>query len=334
MPELVQFPGLGLEFHLNKIALSVFGLRIHWYGVIVVTGMLLAVAYAMKRCRTFGITPEQVSDVALYAIIGGMVGARAYYVVFSWDYYQDHLNEIIRIWEGGIAIYGGIIGGVLTGYVLCRLWKIKKLSLLDLAAGALLLGQGIGRWGNFVNVEAFGSNTTLPWGMTGPSVVSYLTSKQAQLAQFGVSVDPAVPVHPTFFYESVWCFAGFLFIAWYTKRRRYNGELILMYCAWYGLGRFWIEGLRTDSLMLGPVRVSQLLAGAGALAAFAVLLWMNRRVKSGTLPSMMRLAAARNSGQDQADPDTASSERAETSAGAAATQEKAPGRDEESEKES
>lgn len=132
----------------------------------------------------------------------------------------------------------------------------------------------------------------------------------------------------------MWCFAGFLFIAWYTKRRRYNGELILMYCAWYGLGRFWIEGLRTDSLMLGPVRVSQLLAGAGAIAAFAALLWMNRRVKTGTLSSMMRLAAAQDSEQYEADPDTASSERTETSAGAAVTQEKAPGRDEESEKES
>lgn len=329
MSELVQFPGLGLEFHLNRIFLTIFGLRIHWYGVIVVSGMFFAVLYAMKRSRLFGITPEQVSDIALYAIMGGMVGARAYYVIFSWDYYQHHPDEIIKIWEGGIAIYGGILGGVLTGYLLCRLWKIPKLPLLDLAAGSLLLGQSIGRWGNFVNIEAFGSNTTLPWGMTGPAVVSYLTAKQGELARLGITVDPNLPVHPTFFYESMWCLAGFLFLLWYAARRRYNGEMILIYCAWYGFGRFLIEGLRTDSLMLGPFRVSQILAGAGAAAAVAALLWMNRRVKAGNLSSMMRLAAARGSAEPTGTADTASSERTETSAGAAASKQEAPGRDQE-----
>lgn len=281
MTNTLSFPGLGLELQLNRVAFSIGSVDIYWYGIIIATGFLLAILYTTKRMKEFGLDEDRVIDVIIGGAVGGIIGARTYFVVFQWSYYKDHLNQIFDTRSGGMAIYGGIIGAVLVGYFMAKIRRVKFLPLIDLASCGFLIGQGIGRWGNFVNIEAFGSNTTLPWGMTSPVVVKYLESKQAQLAQLGVMVDPTVPVHPTFFYESVWCIVGFLLLALYTKHRKFDGQIALMYAGWYGLGRFFIEGLRTDSLMIGTtgLRVSQVLAGVMVIFALTILVLMLNQVK-------------------------------------------------------
>ena len=263
MAQIVTFPGLGLEFELNRIAFYMprflGGFGIYWYGVIIAFGFLSAILYAMKNTRRFGLDGERSFDVILLSVLAGIVGARLYYVLFTWENYNS-LRDVIDTRDGGLAIYGGVIFGITAGVVLCKLRKIRMLPMLDLISGSLFLGQAIGRWGNFVNVEAFGSNTSLPWGMAGPSITSYLANNGESLRELGVNVDFSAPVHPTFFYESLWCLLGFSLIVYLTNRRRFDGQLALIYAFWYGLGRFFIEGLRTDSLLLGNVRISQMVA--------------------------------------------------------------------------
>ena len=293
MTETLSFPGLGLEFELNRILFSFGNFTVHWYGVILALGFIAGVGYALKRSKEFGVNADRGSDVIMISAIGAIICARIYYVMFCWDYYSKHLNEIVQIWNGGIAIYGAVIGAFLTAVVVCRIRKVKLLPFVDMCAGGLLIGQAIGRWGNFVNIEAFGENTDLPWGMTSPSIVRYLTIKAEELSALGVEIDPNAPVHPTFFYESMWCLIGFLLIALVlTKRRRFDGELLLFYIGWYGLGRFFIEGLRTDSLMLGTIRISQLVAILCVL--FAVIAWIviRSKIKSSNDPEYMKLYAA------------------------------------------
>ena len=218
-------------------------------------------------------------DVVLGGAIGGIVGARAYFVLLRWDYYGQNLDQIFNTRSGGMAIYGGLIGGLLVGLLMCKLRKVKAKPALDLVVGGFFIGQCIGRWGNFINVEAFGGNTGLPWGMSSPSIASYLTQHEAELEAIGMNIDPNMPVHPTFLYESLWCLMGFMLIAWYTKRRRFDGELTLLYTAWYGAGRAVIEGLRTDSLMIPgtSLRASQVLAFV--LVVAAVILWVVKSVQ-------------------------------------------------------
>ena len=275
----LSFPGLGLEFTLNPIAFSIGPIQVHWYGLIIAVGFLLAMLVLMKRSRTFGLDPDRTFDITLLSVAVGLVGARAYYVVFNWQEFAGNPAKIIRVWDGGLAIYGGLIFGMLTAILLCRKWKTPVLPMLDAAGVSLLLAQGIGRWGNFVNIEAFGSNTTLPWGMTSPAITNYLTyrvSQEAYLSE-GILIDPTAPVHPCFFYEFLWCMIGALWISLYIKHRKFDGEVFLMYIGWYGLGRFFIEGLRTDSLMIGHYRVSQIVAAVCFVAAVLVILW--RRIK-------------------------------------------------------
>ena len=278
MTELLKFPGLGLELNINRVAFSFGPFTVYWYGILIVTGLGLALIYANKRAKEFGINKDKMLDIVLWGTIGSIIGARAYFVAFSWDLYKDNLASIFKIWEGGIAIYGAIIGALIVGIFVAKKKKVKCLPLTDLVFTCFLLGQGIGRWGNFFNIEAFGSNTTLPWGMTSDSIVSYLTRHQAELAEIGVAVDPNMPVHPTFFYESIWCLIGFFILAWYTKRRKFDGEMTLMYAMWYGAERFVVEGLRTDSLMWGKVRVSQALALVTVIVALAIFIYMRRKI--------------------------------------------------------
>ena len=292
MSETLSFPKLGLEFELSRVAFSIGNITIYWYGILIALAFLAGTFYAIRRCRTFGVNADRAVDVILLSAVGGVICARIYYVAFSWDYYKVHLDEVWKIWNGGIAIYGGIIGAVLTALVACKLRGVKFLPMADMAAGGLLLGQAIGRWGNFVNIEAFGSNTDLPWGMTSPSIVRYLTAQAEELSKLHVTIDPNAPVHPTFLYESLWCLTGFLLIALVlTNRRRFDGELILFYAGWYGLGRFFIEGLRTDSLMLGTIRVSQLLAAICVIAAALTWFVVRSRIKSANDPEYMKLYA-------------------------------------------
>ena len=278
----LSFPGLGLEFTLNRIAFSVGPFHVHWYGLIIAVGFLLAMLLLVRRSRTFGLDPDRSFDIALLSVAVGLVGARAYYVVFNWQEFAGNPAKIIRVWDGGLAIYGGLIFGFITAMLLCRHWKVPVLPLLDAAAIPVLLAQGIGRWGNFVNIEAFGSNTDLPWGMTSPTITNYLTNRieqEAYLAE-GILIDPTAPVHPCFFYEFLWCMLGVLLLSLYVRRRKFDGEVFFMYIGWYGLGRFFIEGLRTDSLMIGHYRVSQLVAAGCVIASLLLILWRRRKIRN------------------------------------------------------
>lgn len=279
MVQVISFPGLGIgEITLNRAAFTLFGFPIYWYGIIIAVGFLLGIGYILRRCPEFGLDSDRALDVLLGVAVGGIVGARIYYVVFSGQHYT--LMDILRVRDGGLAIYGGVIGGFLTGVLMCRLRKVRFLPMADATVGGVILGQAIGRWGNFFNVEAFGSNTTLPWGMAGKPIADYLSMHQQQLAVQGIQVDPSLPVHPTFFYESMWCLAGFFVLAGFVKRRTFDGEVTLLYLAWYGAGRAFIEGLRTDSLMWGRFRVSQMLAVLLVVLAAALILYQRARLKN------------------------------------------------------
>ncbi len=278
---VVEFPALGLAFNLNRVAFKLGGLTVAWYGILITLGIILAMVFALYNAKKFGIIPDKLIDVVLFGIIGGIVGARLYYVIFSWDSYKNDLISIFKTWEGGLAIYGGLMGAILAGLIVAKLQKMKLLAVLDISSLGFLIGQSIGRWGNFVNVEAFGSNTNLVWGMTSDKITSYLSnsSNVATLNKLGVSVDALAPVHPCFLYESLWCALGFVLLFLYSKHRKFDGEVFLIYTAWYGFGRTVIEGLRTDSLLLGTIRVSQLLAAVLVVAAVIILIVVRSKIK-------------------------------------------------------
>lgn len=254
----IAFPALGWEFPLNDVLaqFTLFGheFTIKWYGVLIAIGFLLAVIYGLRRAPELGINPDKMIDAVLVCTLAAFVCARLYYVFFCDDvhsYLQDPLS-ILYIWEGGIGIYGGIIGAFASGLLMCRLCKLPTLTMFDLTSLGFLIGQSIGRWGNFFNQEAFGGNTTLPWGMTGDIIRSGVNGSDYITSQ---------PVHPTFLYESLWCLLGFLILHILSKKLyKFPGQIFCGYLVWYGCGRFLIESLRTDSLMMGNIRASQLVA--------------------------------------------------------------------------
>ena len=259
MPE-IWFPNLGIEIaHLDRVAFTVFGRNVYWYGIFIGLAVVLGVLMAMKEAKRTGQSPDMYVDFIIYALIFAIIGARLYYVIFSWDFYSAHPEKIFALREGGLAIYGGIIGGAITVLVLSRVKRIPTLVMLDNAAMGVLIGQILGRWGNFMNREAHGSVTD-------------------SFFKMGL-VDAAGKVtyyHPTFLYESVWNLVGFIGLHFYCKKRKFDGEVFLLYVAWYGLGRAWIEGLRTDSLYLFStgIRVSQLVAAVSFLAAAGIIAWV------------------------------------------------------------
>ena len=250
----IEFPGLGLSFNINPVAFDIaFMGGIRWYGIIIVTGLILGVAAGIREAKRLGENPENIYDLVLYGLPAAIICARLYYVIFEFENYKDNLIDIFKIWNGGIAIYGGVIGAFLTGYIYCRVKKLNVLRYFDFGAYGFLIGQTIGRWGNFVNGEAYGGATNVLWRM----VVNGTTA------------------HPTFLYESLWNCAAFLYI-WFTRKKRgFDGRAVSLYMVFYGIGRFWIEGLRTDSLMLGPLRVSQVLSVF--VAAAGIILYKNLR---------------------------------------------------------
>ncbi len=278
----VQFPNLGLSFDISRVAFTVFGVNIYWYGVLIGLGMALAVLFAFKKAPEFGIDVDRMIDVIIVGFICGVVGGRLYYVLFV-DATYDTFFDLIDLRSGGIAIYGGIIGAALGVIVGCKIRKVPLLPMLDIVGMGFLIGQSIGRWGNFFNQEAFGSNTTGLFGMISPTTTEYLQYNAGWLSEKGIFVDPALPVHPTFLYESVWCAIGFFLLLWYSKKRKFHGEIALMYAIWYGAGRAVIEGLRTDSLMIGSIRVSQLVGIVSVAAAGALLVYLRRKYKDTPL---------------------------------------------------
>lgn len=259
----ISFPGLGIE-GINPprtLPFTVFGKDIYLYGMIIALGFLLAIFYAKKRAREFGTNFDLVTDAILFAVPAAIVCARIYYVAFRWDVYRNDPITALYIWEGGIAIYGGVIGAILGLILFAKVRKQKLTPYLDIMALGLLIGQLIGRWGNFFNREAYGAEIFndffLRMGITdADGVIRYW--------------------HPTFFYESVWNLIGFALLHVLSKKRRYDGQTFLQYVAWYGLGRTWIEGLRTDSLYITgtDLRVSQLLAAVSFVIAVGVMLYI------------------------------------------------------------
>lgn len=275
---VVQFPKLGLELNLTREAFMIGDFAVYWYAVLIAFGAILAVIYGVTQARKYGVDSDKLIDLAIVGLIFGIIGARAYYVIFNFSSY-DSLWDMINIRDGGLAIYGGIILGPLAAFIMSRINKTRFLPCLDLAAGGFLIGQCIGRWGNFVNQEAFGTNTDSIFGMYSDKTHQYLESVGWDLFKQGIDVNPAEPVHPCFFYESMWCLAGFLIIILiYRIVRKFDGEVFLFYTAWYGLGRGFIEGLRTDSLMIGPFRVSQLLAFTVFVLSVAAIVYMRIRI--------------------------------------------------------
>lgn len=262
----VQFPKLGIHFTINPTAFSIGQFTVRWYGVIIAAGFLLAFLYAMASCKKFHMDQDKLIDTIIIGIIGGIIGARAYYVLFDTsDQYLRNPISALYIWQGGLGIYGGIIGGMLCGALVAKWRKISIPTMLDIASLGFLIGQTIGRWGNFVNQEAFGGATTLPWGMTSENTAAIASG----------------PVHPCFLYESLWCLLGFILLHIFSRKfRRYDGQVFILYLVWYGIGRFFIEGLRTDSLITPvlPLRVSQVVAAATVLTGAILLIIFRNKV--------------------------------------------------------
>lgn len=296
-PNRVYFPNFGKGdnifkegIDIDRVLFTVPGtnFKIYWYGFLITIGILLAMIYGFRRMKTVGIDPDRATDAVIGGLIGAIFGARFYYIIFNTEGMK--FSEFFDIRDGGLAIYGGLIGAIIVGGIIAKVRKLKLTALLDVVAPCFLIGQCIGRWGNFFNQEAFGCNTTLPWGMFSETTRAYLMGSTVT-AQSGVTIDPNLPVHPTFLYESIWCFVGFLLLFRYIKKRKFNGDIALRYMIWYGAGRFWIEALRTDSLMLVPsigLRVSQLVAGIAVVVGVAAEIYFTHKFKDK--PLMVKLA--------------------------------------------
>lgn len=248
----IEFPNLGIHIDLNPELFSIGSLQVHWYGIITALAFLVVVVGIIKSAPKFDLDQDNLIDMVLITVPAGILGARLFYVFINWGYYSANLSEIYKIWKGGLAIYGGIILGIITIYLFCRYKKINTLHLLDHIAVYLLLGQVVGRWGNFVNQELFGPNTNLPWGMTGDII------KNTIIIEGFEGVNPELPVHPLFLYESLWNLAAFFILLWFRKRKKLNGEVFFLYMISYGGARFVIDSLRFD-LRVGDVNINRLI---------------------------------------------------------------------------
>ena len=256
----ISFPALDLVMNPGR-TISIGPLTIHYYGAIIAFGLILGVLYACRRSKEFGLKEDDLIDGVLCVTPFAILCARAYYVIFRWaEEYADNPISALYIWQGGLAIYGGVIGAVVGILVFCKCRKIKPVVVLDVVSLSFLIGQSIGRWGNFFNREAFGAETDVLW-------------KMGLLKNTG----EVIYVHPTFLYESLWNACGLVILHFASKRRKFDGQIALGYMAWYGLGRCMIEGLRSDSLYIGPFRVSQLLAGVSCIVAVSLLVWNHFR---------------------------------------------------------
>lgn len=259
----VSFPKLGLSFNINRVAFNINGFEVYWYGIIIGAGFLLALLFAILNLKRYKINGDDFFDCVLVGLICGIVGARLYYVIFSWKDYASNPMEIFAIHKGGLAIYGGIIGGLGAACIVAKIKKMNIPAILDIGAMGFLIGQGIGRWGNFINQEAFGTPTDLPWGMMSENT-------------------DGVAVHPCFLYESLWCLIGFgvlFFIS--LKWRKFDGQIFILYLIWYGFERMIVEGLRTDSLYVPflNLRVSQILSAVLVIVGIILLIINLKKAK-------------------------------------------------------
>jgi len=242
---------------MDRVAFNLFGIDVMWYGILMATGMLAAVIIALKESKRVGISEDDVINIAIIAIPVGLICARIYYVVFNWDYYAGDIMAMINVRGGGLAIHGGLIGGILAGFLYTKYKKMKFFKTADAVMLGMPLAQAIGRWGNYINGEAHGGTTNLPWG---------------------IMVD-GMKVHPTFLYESIWNLCIFVFLLLTRKKKKYEGQIIVNYVVLYSLGRFFIEGLRTDSLMFGPLRMAQVVSLIGIIGGLIAHFYLNKKNK-------------------------------------------------------
>ena len=275
----ISFPAFGIEWDPIR-SFNIGPVSIHLYGILIATGLLLAMIYACRRSAQFGLVEDTLTDGVLWVTPFAFLCARLYYCIFYWEEggYADNLLSVLYVWNGGLAIYGGVIGAVIGIFVFCKVKKISVGAVLDIVALGFLIGQSVGRWGNFFNREAFGAETD-----------SFL-----RMGLYNEYLGMTQYYHPTFLYESLWNLVGFIGLHFLSKKREYDGQVALGYAAWYGLGRAFIEGLRTDSLYLGPFRVSQLLAVVSCVAAAAILIWQEFRSHEPENLFVNRVAAKKN----------------------------------------
>lgn len=243
---------------MDRVAFTIFGIDVMWYGILMAIGMILGTLIALKEAKRVGIKEDNILDLAIIAIPVGLICARLYYVIFNWEYYDSNPSQVFNFRGGGMAIHGALIGGVLAGYLFSRYKKINFFKLADTVIIGMPLAQAIGRWGNFINKEAHGGPTNLPWG---------------------IMVD-GVKVHPTFLYESIWDFGIFVFLWMFRKKKSYEGQIIVLYAILYSLGRFFIEGLRTDSLMIGPLRMAQVISLVGVIGGLIAHIYLSKKSKT------------------------------------------------------
>lgn len=284
MPE-IWFPNLGIEIdHLSRTAFTVFGQDIYWYGIFIGLGVILGVLLALHEAKRTGQNPDTYLDFIIYAMIISIIGARLYYVIFSWDFYSQHPEKIFAIREGGLAIYGGIIGGVLTAIVYSRVKKKNFWVMADTMAPSLILGQMLGRWGNFFNKEAFGGFTDNLFAMRYQLSQVRASDVTTDILQNLVTVNGVdyIQVHPTFLYESMWSLCVFIILLILQRKKKFNGQVCATYFFGYALGRVWIEGLRTDQLCIGNVPVSQALSAVLIIAS--VVLYVYCKKKAAVVP--------------------------------------------------
>lgn len=258
----ISFPGLGIYADISRIAFSVFGKPIYWYAIIIITGFILGTLFVMLSAKKRGVNPDNILDIALYGLIFGLIGARIYYVIFDPDCLDGNILNVFKIWEGGIAIYGAIIAAIITAYVYCRKKGLDILKIFDLCVQGLFIGQAVGRWGNFVNAEVYGGETSLPWGM---------------------SINGSSPVHPLFIYESLWNVLGFILVLLFRNRVKTNGRIFFFYIFWYSLGRLFLEGMRQSEYMLmltDNIGISQAVAFVGIIAGICGMVFVKNKAET------------------------------------------------------
>lgn len=257
----ISFPKLGISLNISPAAFHIGAKPIYWYAVIILTGFLLGVLFVIHSSKKQGVDPENVWDIALFGLIAGIIGARIYYVLFALDEFNSFW-DIFKIWNGGLAIYGGIIGAFICTAVYCRVKQLNTLNVFDVCCPGLFIGQAVGRWGNFVNAEVFGKSTNLPWGM---------------------SINGSNPVHPLFLYESIWNIIGLIILCAIRHKKKADGQIICFYIGWYSLGRLLLEGMRNSEYILyaipNVIGISQIVALIGIIASISGAVILNKRTK-------------------------------------------------------
>lgn len=259
MSNTIGFPGLGLEFNINRVAFTIFGKDIYWYALCILTGYLLAIIFVSKTCKKRGVDPDHVLDISIWGLVFGIIGARIYYCIFDWDSIGSFIN-IFKIWEGGIAIYGAIIGAVTTAFVYCKIKKLNTLNVFDVCVPGLFIGQIIGRWGNFFNVEVYGKETD-----------SFLR----------MTINGGEGVHPLFLYEGIWNFIGLMLLLLFRDKKKTDGQVFFFYIFWYSLGRLMLEGMRQSEYILyaieNVVGISQIVAFLGIIAGISGIIFLHKK---------------------------------------------------------